>query len=172
MLNQDTAPELEALHPSVGALWQAFLATFDSPAERARKRFDCWCFGDNEHDANELAELTRRGIKRATSPSLWRLQHEGDPMPEPGNLHIVTDWQGLAHCVVRTTEVEVRPFDRITAAYAALEGEGDGSLAYWRRVHWDYYSRELAPTGHVPSWDMPIVCERFTRVFVAARPDR
>ena len=30
----------------------------------------------------------------------------------------------------------------VTEDFAAAEGEGDGTLAYWRRVHWSYFGRE------------------------------
>ena len=49
--------------------------------------------------------------------------------------------------------------------FAAAEGEGDGSLAYWRDAHWAAFSREFAAAGRSPSPDMPVVCERFEVVF-------
>jgi len=49
--------------------------------------------------------------------------------------------------------------------YAKLEGEGDKSLAHWKKVHWDYYTRELEPFGRVPRESMIIVCEEFEKVF-------
>ena len=59
----------------------------------------------------------------------------------------------------------VVPFHAVTAEHAALEGEGDGSLSYWRRVHRDYYRRVLVGTGRGFSDDMPVVLERFEVVF-------
>ncbi len=43
--------------------------------------------------------------------------------------------------------------------FAADEGEGDRSLAYWRRAHTNYFTRrgEFAP-------DMALYCERFRLV--------
>ena len=31
--------------------------------------------------------------------------------------------------------------------YAEIEGEGDKSLAYWNKVHWEYYTREMNEQG-------------------------
>ena len=45
------------------------------------------------------------------------------------------------------------------------EGEGDGSLAYWRKVHWEFFTRELSPFGRTPEKSMPVVCERFNVVY-------
>jgi len=47
------------------------------------------------------------------------------------------------------------------AEYAAVEGEGDGSLAFWRDGHWRFFTRECRRIGREPSADMPVVCARF-----------
>ena len=153
------------MHPSVETMWRAFRAgRSDAPALPARPG-SVWHFCDNEVDANECARLVLEGVKRATSPSLWSFRSRAEPLPEVGDLHVVTDWAGEARCVIQTTEVEVVPFDRVTAEHAAAEGEGDRSLEWWRRVHWEYYQRELAGTEFRPRGDMPVVCERFSLVF-------
>lgn len=53
------------------------------------------------------------------------------------------------------------PFKDVTADFAAAEGEGDGSLAFWRAAHAAYFTRECARLGRAFSEDMPVVCERF-----------
>ena len=146
------------MHDSVRQMWRAYLGESDRP-------ISSFYFGDNQADADELADLVKRGIKRATSTSLWFFEASGQPLPKPGDPHVVTDWAGVAHCMIRTTRVDIVPFDQVTEEYAAVEGEGDGSLEYWKRVHWAYYHRELAGTGYSPTPDMPIVCERFEVVF-------
>ena len=78
---------------------------------------------------------------------------------------IVTDWEGQAQCLVRTTSVSLRPFFSIDEAYARIEGEGDQSLAYWRKVHWDYYTKELSEYGRKPNESMIVVCQEFEKVF-------
>ncbi|MDF1522053.1 MAG: ASCH domain-containing protein, partial [Trueperaceae bacterium] len=65
--------------------------------------------------------------------------------------------------------VQVVAFDEVDEAYAALEGEGDGSLAYWRAAHWDVFGRECARIGRLPAPDMPVVCCAFE--VVAVVPD-
>ncbi len=122
-------------------------------------------FGDNEKDANELAALVVKGVKRATSHSLLGLQYRNMPLPKIGDFLVVTNWAGEAQCLVQTTAVRLTPYFNIDAAYAALEGEGDQSLAYWKKVHWDYYTRELAAFDRLPRESMIIVCEEFKRVF-------
>ena len=122
-------------------------------------------FCDNEKDANELIKLVLKGKKRATSHSLLGLQYRKEPLPKIGDFTILTDWKGNAKCIVRTVAVRLKPFFAIRSSYAKLEGEGDGSLEYWKKVHWDYYTRELEPFGRVPRDSMIVVCEVFEKVF-------
>lgn len=150
---------------SVSALWHAYLSSIGKSPDTADKTVDTWSFGDTPADADALAALVLRGEKRATTPSLWELEAAGDSVSEPGDLHVVTDAAGTAQCVIRTTRVEVKPFNEVDAEYAHTEGEGDKSLAYWRRTHWAYYQRVLANTPHEPQPDMPVVCEEFEVVF-------
>ncbi len=153
------------VHDSIGRLWTRFLKSKNEDPQITDHTYDTFFFSDNKEDADELAALVTKGRKRATSPSLWFFEQTGERIPEPGDLHIVTDWSGRARCVIETTRVEIVPFNEISEEYAAIEGEGDGSLDYWRSVHWDYYHRELAPYGIEPTPDMPIVCEYFRTVY-------
>jgi uncharacterized protein YhfF/RimJ/RimL family protein N-acetyltransferase len=150
-----------ALHASVPALWRGFLASGLAPPGLDRAPISAWHFCDAQPDADLCAALVLAGRKRATAPSAWSFAARGEPLPRVGEHHVVTTWAGVARCVIRTTDVRVVPFDAVDAAHAAAEGEGDGSLAAWRRTHWAYYARELAGTGYVRRRDMPIVCERF-----------
>lgn len=153
------------MHPSISALWNAYLRTLGETPAQTEKTFAAWSFGDTDALADELLALVLAGMKRATTPSVWELEARGEPMPQPGDLHVITDSAGVARCVLQTVQVTVKPFNRVGADYARIEGEGDGSLAYWRRTHWAYYERVLAGTDYAPQPDMPVVCERFKVVF-------
>jgi uncharacterized protein YhfF len=122
-------------------------------------------FGDNEMDANALAELAKKGVKKATSHSLLGLQNRKEPLPRKGDFVVVTNWEGKAQCILRTKAVTLKPYFSIDSAYAQLEGEGDKSLTYWKKAHWDYYTRELEAFGRLPRESMIIVCQEFEKVF-------
>lgn len=146
-------------HRSPQALWQNFIEV--NPHYANLKQPESWYFCDNERDANECAGLVVKGIKKATSPSLWWFEKNDYKLPESGDLNIVTDWYGNAGALIRTTKIELVPFYEITQEYAGTEGEGDRSLEYWKKVHWDFYSREMEPFGEKPTEEMVIVCEHF-----------
>jgi len=149
---------------SVPGMWAAFVAT---RPEVSAPDAPCpaWHFCDNQVDADALAELVCAGRKRATAGALWAYEADDDPLPRVGDLSIVTDWAGTARCVIRTTSVEVIPYDEVTVEFAATEGEGDGSLEYWRRVHEEFFTKDLGQFGLEFRVDMPVVCERFEVVF-------
>lgn len=158
---------LPPMHSSIYTLWHAYLRSIGETPGQTEKTFAAWSFGDTGALADELLALVLAGTKRATTPSVWELEARGEPMPRPGDLHVILDGGGVARCMIQTTQVEVKPFSRVGADYARLEGEGDGTLAYWRRTHWTYYERVLAGTDYAPQPDMPVVCEQFEVVLTA-----
>jgi uncharacterized protein YhfF len=131
--------------------------------------YEAFCFGDSEELANGLAELVLAGTKRATAATAWSFEAAGKRLPQPGDLSVVTDWGGKPLCVIETTRVDVMPFDEVSAEFAAIEGEGDGSLRYWRQAHTEFFSRECAGSGRTFSEDMLISCERFDVVYPVQR---
>ncbi|QYF92664.1 ASCH domain-containing protein [Massilia sp. PAMC28688] len=145
-------------------MWQRFVRSQDQ-ATGSECAISSWHFCDNQHDADECARLVVAGAKRATAPSLWSLEHANEGPPQAGDLHVITNWAGIAQCIIRVTDVEIIAFDAVSEAHAREEGEGDGTLAWWRDAHWAYYHRELAGTGYHPRRDMPIMFTRFECVF-------
>lgn len=122
-------------------------------------------FCDNEKDANECAELVLQKEKRATASSLWWYEVSGETLPKVNDVYIVTDWNGTELCVIQIEKIEITPFNKISQEFAQTEGEGDKSLEYWKKVHWEYYQRELAGSEYEPRQDMLIVCEYFRVIF-------
>lgn len=149
---------------SVTAMWSA-LADVHPELAHEGATYSAWHFCDNEADANGLAELVLSGTKRATAGLLWSYETEGEPLPMVGDLSIITDWNGRARCVIRTTSVEIVSFGAVTPEFAAIEGEGDGSLDYWREAHEAAFTRELAGSGQAFGPSLLVVCERFEVVF-------
>jgi uncharacterized protein YhfF len=147
----------------LSAFWGEFAKTIgDADEERF---YEAFFFGDSEAMAAELAELVLRGTKRATAGALWSYEAEGQRLPQSGDLSIVTDWSGRPLCVIQTQSVEVVPFREVTSEFAAAEGEGDGSLSFWQRVHREFFSRECAAAGREFTESMQVVCERFAIVY-------
>jgi uncharacterized protein YhfF len=124
-----------------------------------------WAFGDNPRLADELLDLVLAGTKTATATSVAELELGDEPIPQAGDLSIILDGSGRPRALIRTTGVEIVPFGQITEAQASLEGEGDGSLASWRREHEAYFRRVLAEIGTEFSPDLPIAFETFELLY-------
>jgi uncharacterized protein YhfF len=158
-------PQVPPNEETVVALWKAYLASLGETPESTSRVFTAWHFCDNAKDADELVELVLAGVKRATAGSLAEYEASGDPTPHIGELSMILDGAGIARCIIQTTRVDIVPFDEITEEFAFTEGEGDKSLEYWRRVHWDYYTRVLGEAGLRADRKMPIAAERFEVVY-------
>lgn len=112
-------------------LWGDFLdAHLEFASEDAPKVIH---FCDNEKDADLCADLVCKEIKRATTHSLKGIQLRNEALPKIGDFYVVTDWEGNAKCVIRTTAVKLLPFFSIREEHARLEGEGDKSLEHWKK---------------------------------------
>ena len=147
----------------LSGFWNAF-AKANGGVDAARF-YEVCVFGDSEDLANELAQLVLRGTKRATAGSVWSCEADGRRIPISGDLSIVTNWSGEPLCIIETESVEVLPFSEVSSEFAATEGEGDGSLSFWREAHRPYFSRECARAGREFAENMLVACERFKVVY-------
>jgi len=152
------------MNESVKKMWDNFVKA--NTAHQALPMPEHYYFCDNKKDANECAELVVKGIKQATAGSLWSYEQENEPLPKIGQLYIITDWNKQAKAIIELIKIEQIAFKNITDKFAATEGEGDKSLAYWRKVHWDFFSREMQAKGAQPTEDMIIVCEYFKTIYI------
>jgi uncharacterized protein YhfF len=118
-------------------------------------------YGDSSELSIKLLSLMRSGRKRAATFLLWACEHDGEPIAKTGDIEIVLDHLGEPALVTRIIRSEIVPYCEVTAEYAAIEGEGDGSLEYWRKAHWAFFSRECKRIGREPTESMPVVCNIF-----------
>lgn len=162
----DTLPPLPAM-PSLAAVLTK-LAKRGVVLPPGRMHVDG--FGDSPELSMELLALIREGRKRAGTSLLWAIEAENQEVAQVGDIEIVLDHQQEPALITRFTRVEVVPYSEVTAEYAAIEGEGDGSLAYWRDAHWAFFSRECHRLGREPSESMPVVCSVFEVLQVFPSP--
>lgn len=141
------------------------------PCENASKytSFSSDYFCADENNANLCADLRLRGEKRAScSLEVW-YSEQGELMPEVGHLQVVTNWSGEPVCIIEITSVSKCKYNEITAEFAALEGEGDKTLGWWKKAHWNFFSKECEELNISPSEDMVLVLEHFKTVYPAKK---
>ena len=88
-----------------------------------------------------------------------------EKIPKKGDLNIITNWNKVPQAIILTTKIELIKFNEITAKFAQREGEGDKSLAYWKKVHKAYFKREMQGYKEKFSKDMIIVCQYFNKIY-------
>jgi uncharacterized protein YhfF len=141
-------------------MWDDYVAA--NPGA-ARLGHEAWAFCGGESEvADRLAGLTLAGTKTATASAVQDYEDD-EPLPRAGDLSVILGCDGEAVCVIQDTRVIVAPFMLVSAYHAWREGEGDRSLAYWRRVHQEAFASD----GVAFSPDMSVVCEEFVRVWPA-----
>lgn len=126
-------------------------------------------FGDNPHDAAELAALVLAGRKRATA-SLAR-DYPADGLPRAGDYVVVVDGEGSPCCIWRTSDIRIGPMRSVDAAFAWDEGEGDRSREDWLRGHRAYFEAQARREGFVFDDGIEVVFERFRIVWPLAIAD-
>ena len=112
---------------------------------------ESFLFGDSPELADELAALVLSGIKTATC---WAASDGAST--QVGKRMVVLSGSGEPVAVIETVELTQRRFSDVDAAFAYDEGEGDRSLAFWRRAHRRYFTR----LGQFAE-NMLLYCERF-----------
>lgn len=152
-------------HKSVKKIWEDYLFSTGESVTSTNKSYDSWYFCDNENSANSLAKLVTEGIKRGTSSLNYLYEVEHEELPREGNYSIITDWNGIAQCIIRTKKVTVLPFKDVDEELAKIEGEGDKSLEYWRKVHIYFFTKELKELEMKFSENELVVFEEFQVVY-------
>ncbi|AHY47637.1 hypothetical protein RradSPS_2354 [Rubrobacter radiotolerans] len=150
---------------AVERLWRGYLDTLPQDAPQRERGYLAEAFGDSPEMADRLAALILSGTKTATCSALPEYEAAGEPLPLVGDLLVVLDGREEPLCIVETTEVALRSFDEVDETFAREEGEGDRTLASWRREHERFFRRTLPRIGREFSPGIPLVCERFRLVY-------
>ena len=128
-------------------------------------------FGDSPRLADDLLGSVASGRKRATAELVADFIARGDQLPRVGSHWIVCDSTGAPRLIIRSTELRIGTFDSADAAFAADEGEDDGTLESWQREHRRYWKRVSEARGAGWSEDDEIVFERFSVVWPPEHAD-
>jgi len=119
----------------------------------------------NPDIADSLVRLYLDGHKTAGSSLLADFVASGDPLPWIGKFWIVLDSTSEPRCIVRTDRVEQTKFKDVGSEVALAEGEGDCSLAYWRRAHAEFFQPFLQSWGVTDLEEATVVIEFFSVVY-------
>lgn len=142
-------------------MWHAFIT--EHPEVKAD--FDAWSFGATPQMTDDLANLVLKRKKTATASNYALYGLTNMPLPQVGDYSVILDGHQQAVAIIRTTAVDVVPFCDVSADHAFAEGEGDRTLAYWRRVHEKFFTEELAAAQQKFTEQTLVLLERFMLLY-------
>lgn len=151
---------------------RAFLDAAERTLGRALVPRWVFAFGDRPDLRDELAHLVAHGEKRGTASLFEGFAAQGEAVPEVGDLSLVLDGAARPVALIVTTRADIVPFDEVTEAFARSEGEGDRTLASWRRDHLAYFTREAARLGLRFDGRSPVLCEGFDVLYTPTAVER
>jgi uncharacterized protein YhfF len=145
--------------------WRAYLSGLAADHPHHEAKPDAFGFGGEATLADELAELVLTGQKRATTSLPVEFTSLNEPLPSVGDLSIILRGDGSPVAIIERTQVTTVPFDAVDGVFASIEGEGDGSLSYWRDVHTQYFTGVCARLGGIFDGETHVICQVFRVVW-------
>ena len=153
---------------AAAVFWQSYLGSLSEIHSHRSAKPDVFAFGDTPALADELGALVRDGRKRATASLPVEFTSLGQPLPKAGDVAVVTRADGTPIAIIELAEVRHVPFKAVDAAFAAAEGEGDGTLGSWRAAHREYFGRVANKLGAAFDENTAVICQRFRVVWGGA----
>ena len=150
---------------TVAIFWKRYLDTLAADHPHRNGTASVLSFGDSPALADELVELVLLGRKRATTSLPIEFTSQGERLPAAGDVSIVTRADNSPVAVIELVEVRLIAFQAVDAAFAAIEGEGDGSLEWWRAAHRRYFRRVCERLGGQFDDATPVLCQVFRVVW-------
>ncbi len=86
-----------------------------------------------------LSELFLKIINTCKYSGYDLYKKEKEPLPKVGQLDVVLNGKIEPVFIIKNINVTIFPFSEITEEHAWKEGEGDRTLAYWRKFHTDFF---------------------------------
>jgi uncharacterized protein YhfF len=152
------------LRPTELAFWEEYASTTRDPEGLAHADVRASVAGD-ERNADALLRLYLDGKKSAGSSLKRAFAAGGEPLPKVGEFWMILDSRQRPRCIVKTVRVETHRFRDVPEAVAIAEGEGDLSLAFWRKEHIDFFAPYLKQLGINDLENEEIITEFFEVVY-------
>ena len=145
--------------------WNTYLAHLSASHSHHSANPDAFAFGGEGPLGDELAELVLRGKKRATTSLPIEFTSLGESLPKVGDVSIILDGKLNPVAIIERTIVQSIPFELVTGDFALIEGEGDGSLAYWREAHIEYFASVCRKMGGAFDSTTSVLCQQFDVIY-------
>lgn len=144
--------------------WESYIQTLPESARPISANVTA-SYAGNAEITDALLLLYLEGKKTAGSSLLEDFQSAGDPLPRVGNHWIYLNSRNEPCCILRTDRIVTHKFKDVPPEIASAEGEGDGSLEDWRRIHSELYAPFLKQWGIQDLNEATVITEFFSIVY-------
>ncbi len=110
------------------------------------------------------AQLIKCGVKTLTATPQVIFEAQSERQPQVGDIKVVLYPNGNVCCAVKTSNVEVAPFNQVSRMQAYREADGDKSLAYWQMTRQLFFKRALQEYNLAFNDTLPIVLESYVAI--------
>lgn len=145
--------------------WLEYLSHLPAAHAHHAATPDAFAFGGGGAIADTLADLVLAGTKRATTSMAVEFTSLGEALPVAGSVSIILRGDLAPVAVIERIDVKTLPFEEVGDEYAAIEGEGDGSLAYWRQAHIEFFGGVCKRLGGRFDERTAVICQVFRLVW-------
>lgn len=145
------------------AYWQKFVSSTGEP--NLNNAVVTAGYAGTPEITDGLLALYLNGKKTAGSSPVEDFLVTGDRMPQVGDYWIFLNSKGEPSLILKTEKTVLNKFENIPAEIAIAEGEGDLSVAYWKKVHGELYAPYLEKWGVKDIGELTILTEYFKIVF-------
>lgn len=148
----------------IDSYWNEYLLTLPE-GERQQTYYEAESWGNSDELADVIATVIFSGAKTTTSRLEWEREKSNDPIDKIGNKSIVLDAKQRPVCIVELTDVFIKPFNQVDAAFVYNYGEGSRDMDFWNKNMWEYYVEECTEIGLQATPDMPMICQVFKVIY-------
>ncbi|PPR77131.1 MAG: hypothetical protein CFH01_01676, partial [Alphaproteobacteria bacterium MarineAlpha2_Bin1] len=123
------------------------------------------CIGWNQEISEKIGLYIVRHEKVGTYSLPWL--HEIYPWSKSsiGECILHVDFLGNPFAVVQVLKLELMYFKEISQEHTNLDGPPVRDLNIWKKLHEEYWSRELKIINKKTTPEMPVVIEKFKCIF-------
>ena len=101
-----------------------------------------------------------------SSTYISTLTFDTEPLPKEEDISVIINWEKEPQCIIKTVKIDKYKFKDVPAEFAKIEGEGDRSLNYWKKVHLDFFTREAKGYDFEFNEELFVICEEFRVIYI------
>lgn len=121
-------------------------------------------YADEDQEFASILALILCGKKTANFSALAGYHIDNEPLPHKSEYYVLNNWKGEHVAVIKTTNVQILPFEEITWEMAQKEG-ADEDLSSFRQRYSEFFQEDSDIVGYDFSPTMPVVFEEFEVVY-------